>query len=343
MIRFAILFGLAFMFLLLHRTGDLDKYINMRYAYLSVSAIVLLALLSLYQFVKVYRAERKAEEAAALAVTGGATGEGEHADHEHAGRDHANHDHADHDHADHDRHQHSHHTDDHSHNHHDYHDHHHHDHDGHSGHSHIGRTRWRRGFTYLVLAVPIFTGIFLPVATLDSSFVKAKGFSFPELDQRRKDAGYHQFLRPDTSVFYSTENYDKVKQKDMADFATQSSVELNDTNYLKGMEVLYNYTDEFADKTITFDGFAYKGDEVGASSYFVFRFGFIHCVADSGVFGMLVQMPAGTKLSDDDWLRVTGKLTREYYQPFKQMIPVLKVKEWEPIAKPDDPYVYRNF
>ncbi|SFB44135.1 putative membrane protein [Cohnella sp. OV330] len=329
MIRFAILFGLAFMFLLLHRTGDLDKYINMRYAYLSVSAIVLLALLSLYQFVKVYRAERKSEEAAAQAAMAEAAGV--------VVRDVAHSDHDDHSHHDHDQHDH-----------HGHHDHRHgndhgHDHDAHAGHSHIGRTKWRRGFTYLVLAVPIFTGIFLPVATLDSSFVKAKGFSFPELDQRRKDAGYHQFLRPDTSVFYSTENYDKVKQKDMADFADLPSVELNDTNYLKGMEVLYNYADDFADKTITFDGFAYKGEEVGASSYFVFRFGFIHCVADSGVFGMLVQMPAGTKLSDDDWVRVTGKLTREYYQPFKQMIPVLKVKEWEPIDKPDDPYVYRNF
>ncbi|WP_217597260.1 TIGR03943 family protein [Cohnella sp. GbtcB17] len=320
MIRFAILFGLAFMFLLLHRTGDLDKYINMRYAYLSVSAIVLLALLCLYQFVKVYRAEKKSEEAAAQAARAeGADLDGHYA-HNHA------HDH------------------NHNHNHDHSHDHDHdHEHDGHSKHSHIGRTKWRRGFTYIVLAVPIFTGIFLPVATLDSSFVKAKGFSFPELDQRRKDAGYHQFLRPDTSVFYSADNYDKVKQKDMADFADLPSVELNDANYLKGMEVLYNYPDEFADKTITFDGFAYKGEEVGATSYFVFRFGFIHCVADSGVFGMLVQMPAGTKLSDDDWLRVTGKLSREYYQPFKQMIPVLKVKDWEPIDKPDDPYVYRNF
>ncbi|MDG0812571.1 DUF1980 domain-containing protein [Cohnella rhizosphaerae] len=196
MIRFAILFGLAFMFLLLHRTGDLDKYINMRYAYLSVSAIVLLALLSLYQFVVAYRAEKRAEEMAAQdakATMSADPADGAQSGHAHpeAGarhqREHAHrHDHA-HAHA--------------------------HDHEGHSGHSHIGRTKWRRGFTYGVLAVPIFTGIFLPVATLDSSFVKAKGFSFPELDQRRKDAGYHQFLRPDTSVFYSAENYDKVKQK----------------------------------------------------------------------------------------------------------------------------------
>ncbi|CAI6031141.1 TIGR03943 family putative permease subunit [Cohnella sp. JJ-181] len=336
MIRFAILFGLAFMFLLLHRTGDLDKYINMRYAYLSVSAIVLLALLSLYQFVKVYRAEKKAEEAASAAIGVSADGERRAVDVDH------NHDHEHnrvHDHS-HD-HGHGHGHDAHTHTHED-HFHAHGDHD-HFGHRHGGRTRWRRGFTYLVLAVPIFTGIFLPVATLDSSFVKAKGFSFPELDERRKDAGFHQFLRPDTSVFYSAENYDRVKQKDMTDFAGLQTVELDDTNYLKGMEVLYNYTDEFMDQTISFEGFAYKGEEVAASSYFLFRFGFIHCVADSGVFGMLVQMPAGTLLSNDDWLRVSGKLTREYYQPFKQMIPVLKVKEWERIDKPDDPYVYRNF
>ncbi|MEK0315862.1 TIGR03943 family putative permease subunit [Cohnella sp. 56] len=314
MIRFAILFGLAFMFLLLHRTGDLNKYINMKYAYLSVSAIVLLGLLSLYQFIKVYSAERKAEE--------------ERAEEEHAhGHDC---DHADHNH-------------DHAHAHDHAHDHDHTQGHDHFGHHHGGGSRWRRGLTYLVLAVPIFTGIFLPVATLDSSFVKAKGFSFPELDQRRKDAGYHQFLKPDTSVFYSAENYDKVKQKDMADFAGQSTVALNDSNYLKGMEVLYNYTDDFMDKTVSIEGFAYKGEEVNPSSYFLFRFGFIHCVADSGVFGMLVQMPTGTQLADDDWVRVSGKLTREYYQPFKQMIPVLRVKSWERIDKPDDPYVYRNF
>jgi len=322
MIRFAILFGLAFMFLLLHRTGDLNKYINMRYAYLSVSAIVLLALLSLYQFAKVYRAEKRAEERAAEA--GSAVDDH---DHDH---DHHNHDHHNHDHHNHDHHRHDHHEQ----------DHHHHDH---MGHNHGGGSKWKRGFTYAVLAVPIFTGIFLPVATLDSSFVKAKGFSFPELDQRRKDAGYHQFLKPDTSVFYSAENYDKVKQKDMSDFSAGTTVALNDDNYLKGMEVLYNYTDDFMSKTVSFEGFAYKGEEVNASSYFLFRFGFIHCVADSGVFGMLVQMPAGTQLANDDWIRVSGKLTREYYQPFKQMIPVLKVKDWERIDKPDDPYVYRNF
>ncbi|RKP54044.1 TIGR03943 family protein [Cohnella endophytica] len=310
MIRFYILFGFALMFSLIHFQGQLNKYINTRYAYLSVSAIVLLLLLSAIEVVRMYRIEQAEKKRLQTA----AEPNDEHHEHDH---DH---------HHEHDL--------NHSHNH---------DHD-HFGHSHGSSNRWKRAIGYVILSFPIFTGIFLPVQTLDSSFVKAKGFSFPSMDDSMSDKnpGQHQFLKPDSSVFYGKEGYEKVKNKELAEFAGLREILLDDVSYMKGMEVIYNFPGDFMNRTISFDGFAYKGEQVDGEHYFVFRFGFIHCAADSGVFGMLVEFPGGTKLHDDDWVHVTGKLTSELYQPFKQTIPVLRVTSWNSIPAPKDPYVYRT-
>jgi len=357
MIRYSILFGFAFMFFLLHYTGDINKYINMRYAYLSISAIVLLALLSLYEFWRGYKQDLAAEKKAAaakLALEAEPCDGGEHAENEAATFRETVHAHAA-DHAHDHQHGHEHH---HTHDHHDHvhnqaHDHHDHAHDhshghGHShelfGHTHEPTSKFKRYVGYAILLFPIFTGIFLPVKTLDSSFVAAKGFSFPSLEQDVKNnPGNHQFLRPSTSLYYSQEDYNKIKNKEMQEFVNLPEIDLNDDTYLKGMEAIYNYPSAFMGKTIQFDGFAYKGEQVDGRHYFVFRFGFIHCVADSGVFGMLVEFPQNTALNNDDWLRVKGKLTWEFYQPLKATIPVLKADSFESIDAPKDPYVYRNF
>lgn len=293
------------MFFMLHYTGDINKYINMKYAYLSISAIVMMGLLSIFEFVRVSRlqiAEEKKQAAAAHV-------------HEHREQcQHEEHAHQNHGHG---------------------------PQYGH-GHSHGNDSKLKRFFSYSILFVPIITGLFLPAHVLDSSFVNAKGFSFPTFEQvTENNLGNHQFLKPDSSVFYRKDDYTEVKNKELAEFIDRQAVILSDADYLKGMEVIYNTPDAFMGKTIGFDGFAYKGQQVDGNHFFVFRFGFIHCVADSGVFGMLVEFPENTQIKDDDWIHVSGKLTWEFYQPFKQTIPVLKVSEWKPIDTPKDPYVYR--
>lgn len=308
MIRLYIMIGFALMFTLIHSKGELNKYINTKYAYLSISAIVILALLSIVEVVRLYRLEQ-AEKHRKLAL--------ENASVEAAEQDRIH---------------------DHSHNEHD------HSHDDH-GHSHGSKSKFKRTIGYMVLVFPIFTGIFLPVQTLDSSFVKAKGFSFPGMDSAISaiNPGQHQFLKPDSSVFYGTEGYEMIKNKELSEINKPGVLDLNDQNYMKGMEVIYNFPGDFMGRTISFDGFAYKGEQANGEHYFIFRFGFIHCAADSGVFGMLVDFPKGTVLKDDEWVHVSGKLSSELYQPFKQTIPVLKVTSWEAIPEPKDPYVYRIY
>lgn len=384
MTRFMLLSGLTFMFFFLHASGNINKFINVKYAYLSIGATVMLALLSVFEFVRVYRQAAAADKADAAhggqegAEQGRVEGDGRlHAHrelHEHVhdrdhGHDHGhvhshdrireqdhggnNHDHGNNHNRNHDRIREQDHDHDHDHgNNHDHrHGHNHeqdheqdHDHGHFHGHTHGRTSRLKRIAGYAIIAFPIATGVFLPVQTLDSSFVKAKGFSFPTLEADvQNNPGFHQFLRPDTSVFYGKAGYSQVKAKEMAEFVQRPAIALTDRDYLKGMEVIYNSPDSFMDKTIAFDGFAYKGEQVDGEHYFIFRFGFIHCVADSGVFGMLAEFPGNTQLKDDEWVHIAGKLTWELYQPFKQTIPVLKVTDWNRIDAPKDPYVYRTF
>ncbi|QHT61538.1 TIGR03943 family protein [Paenibacillus lycopersici] len=398
MIRLYLLAGFACLFLMMNMNGNLNKYINMKYAYLSRSAIALLVVLFAFEFIRLYakekdagkrkaklEAERQSAEAegsallAALQASEGgedaseghrhdaqaigdhaAHGHHHHGQHEHGyaeashggyvhedyhdharhSREHGHHDH--HDHHDHREHGHNHvhgehDHDGHGHNHDHGHDHHH----DHHGHSHEQPIRWKRYLGYGILIFPLLTGFFLPVQTLDSSFVKAKGFSFPDFNVSADNPGFHQFLKPDTSVFYGKQGYAKVSKKELNEFTGAKDLELSDANFLKGLEALYNYPDAFIGREIGFDGFIYKGQQVEGNAYFVFRFGFIHCVADSGVFGMLVRFPEGQAFQNDQWVHVTGKLSSEFYQPFKQTLPVLEVKAWNDIDKPKDPYVYR--
>ncbi len=81
-------------------------------------------------------------------------------------------------------------------------------------------------------------------------------------------------------------------EKGKKEFKQKDSVTLNDENFLKGMETIYNYPGEFTGKKLSFKGFVFK-DDSSKRTVLLFRFGIIHYVADSGVYGMLVKRPEG--------------------------------------------------
>ncbi|MED4452233.1 TIGR03943 family putative permease subunit [Metabacillus fastidiosus] len=281
MFRIFVLLLFTYFFFHLHVSGNLSKYINMKYSYLSYSAIWILAFLTIVQIITYFKQSEK---------------ENCHSDcccdheHEHESK----------------------------------------------------KPFYKRMIVYMIFFFPLITGFFLPIATLDSNIVKAKGFSFKAIESNEQYA-QTQYLRPDTSVYYGKEGYDELMAEEFKKYSRKNTISLHDEDYLKGMETIYNYPGDFLDKTVEFNGFTYKGDALNNKQMFILRFGIIHCVADSGVFGMLVEFPNNMKLKDDEWVHVKGSLSSIYYQPFKAAIPVLQVKEWSKIKKPDDPYVYRGY
>lgn len=282
MIRFLILFGFAYLFLHLHLTGDISKYINMRYGYLSFSMIFVIGVMAIYQIVKWNREGSKSQGNVEKEMFG-------------------------HDHA------------------------------------HENNTWWKKFITYALVVFPLITGLFLPIATLDSSIVRAKGFHFAEIDNDKDQYANHQILKPDTSQYYESSTYKKMLKSDMEKYSKSDNLYLDDDNFLRALEAVYNYPGNFTNKNISMMGFVYHGDSLEKNQLFLFRFGIIHCIADAGVFGMMVQFPQNVDYKDDTWIRAEGKLSETYYQPFKQTIPVLKVTKWHEISKPKSPYAYRKY
>lgn len=285
MVRTYILLFFAFFFCHLHITGNINKYINMKYAYISYIAIGLFVLLMIVQ---AYFSFNEKDDS-----SGGAC----------CGQEHGC---------------------------------------GHDHHHEASKPFYKRWAIYLIFLFPLYTGLFLPVATLDSTIVKSKGFSFKTIETTDAFAET-QYLKPDTSIYYGPEGYEEYMEKELQHYLSKEHISLNEENYLKGMETIYKYPGYFLDKTVEFDGFTYKEESTNNNQQlFVLRFGIIHCVADSGVYGMLVEFPKDIDLDNDKWVHVKGRLSSIYYQPFKANIPYLLVEDWKRIDKPEDPYVYRG-
>jgi putative membrane protein len=200
----------------------------------------------------------------------------------------------------------------------------------------------KKFIAYAMVLLPTLTGILLPISTLDSNLVDAKGFQFPTLEDANDQYGMHQILNPDMSKFMGKDGFTQLVNKEYKSYKGKNHITLTDEDYLQGLEVIYNFAGNFQGKTLTMKGFTYNGPHLDSNQIFLFRFGMIHCVADSGVFGMLIQFPNDIHMPNDQWYQVTGTVDSQYYAPFKMRIPVLKVTDYKTIGKPKDPYVYRN-
>ncbi|MEH7110080.1 TIGR03943 family putative permease subunit [Bacillus sp. JJ1764] len=288
MFRVIILLLFTNLFFSLHLTGNISKYINMKYAFLSKSMVVVLFLLTLAEAVRWYRSDKSKQ-----------------ADPRHCQCDSE----------------------------------HHHEHPK----KKEPKSKKVKNFiAYTFVLIPALTGVLLPVATLDSKLVDAKGFQFPTLEDGNDQYGMHQVLNPDMSPFLGKDAFLDLVSKESKSYKPKDHITLTDQDYLVGLEVIYNYSGEFVGKKITMNGFSYNGPKLNGNQLFLLRFGIIHCVADSGAFGMMIQFPNDIKIPNDQWYQVTGTLDTVYYAPMKTRIPVLKVSSYKTISKPKDPYVYRN-
>ncbi|HAQ4447171.1 TPA: TIGR03943 family protein [Enterococcus faecium] len=215
-----------------------------------------------------------------------------------------------------------------------------HDHD----HDHGLSKPYQRGIAYVLLALPVIVGTLFTTVSLDATIVEAKGFNFPVSKESVGDPEMQtQYLKPDTSIYFNKSDYldqmSELKEK----YGDKQTIEITDENYLEVMELIYNYPSEFIGKKISYEGFVYQTPNDSNADVFLFRFGIIHCVADSGVFGLLTHMPEGVTVKNDEWYKIEGTIQSDYYQPFKREIPSVVVTNAEKVAAPKNQYVYRSF
>jgi len=211
-------------------------------------------------------------------------------------------------------------------------------------HHHGLEKKSQRLIAYFLLALPIIVGLFFPTVSLDTTIVEAKGFNFPLSEESVGDPEMNtQYLKPDTSLYYNKDDYDEQMTTSLAKYADKQTIAVTDENYLELMELIYTYPSEFIGKKISYDGFVYHAAQDDRNEIFLFSFGIIHCVADSGVFGLRVELPEQTVTENDQWLHIEGTIQSQYYQPFKRDLPMVVVDQEQTIEAPANQYVYRSF
>lgn len=219
--------------------------------------------------------------------------------------------------------------------------------DNHCEHHHGMEKKSQKILVYCLLTLPIIVGLLFPTVSLDATIVSAKGFHFPISKESVGDPEVNtQYLKPNTSIYFNQSDYNKRMDKELKHYKDASTIHITDTNYLNVMELIYNYPSEFQGKHIDYTGFVYNDPVEKANKIFVFRFGVIHCVADSGVFGLLNytdSTSSTTTFKNNEWVKVSGVISTDYYAPFKASIPTLKVDAIKKVSAPKNQYVYYNF
>ncbi|HFU4200337.1 TPA: TIGR03943 family protein [Streptococcus suis] len=197
-----------------------------------------------------------------------------------------------------------------------------------------------------LLLIPLAIAWLFPTVSLDSTTVAAKGYHFPlatenDANTQNQEGTTVQYLKPDTSIYFTKSAYQN-QMREIADrYLAEETIVVTNENYMEVMEAIYDYPTEFSGKTIEMIGFVYN-DPDNSQQFFLFRFGIIHCIADSGVYGLLVT-GTNQNFSDNSWVKVEGTIKVTYHTALGQSLPSIETQSIQSVQEPDNPYVYRVF
>ena len=98
-------------------------------------------------------------------------------------------------------------------------------------HSHLSG-RVAKGTSIVLLAFPVLTGLLVPTVTLDANTVSAKGYHFPlaagsDPNQANQEGTTTQYLRPDTSSYFTSSAYEKEMTKELAKYKGCETIQID--------------------------------------------------------------------------------------------------------------------
>lgn len=155
---------------------------------------------------------------------------------------------------------------------------------------------------------------------------------------------------------YSTNSYGVASSPSTTAAPTTSKSDESSTSALQGNlikpneqnysdvvnEIMYN-ANKYKGKNITLGGFVYKDGTLPKDTFVVGRMLIICCAADAELTGLAVKMDNST-LQNDQWVEVTGTIdvmpNFDKDDTDNKIIPVIKVTNVKPMAKPSNPYIY---
>ncbi|WP_252723509.1 TIGR03943 family putative permease subunit [Treponema pedis] len=114
---------------------------------------------------------------------------------------------------------------------------------------------------------------------------------------------------------------------------------MDDDSFGRWLPELYLNLDSWTDKKIKIEGAVWKNSEIlGEKEFAIGRMMMVCCAADMQPAGLIANWQEADSLSDDDWVRITGTISKiEYEGSFE---PLILVEKAEKIKRPILEYVY---
>ncbi|WP_209123318.1 TIGR03943 family protein [Alkalihalobacillus sp. BA299] len=219
---------------------------------------------------------------------------------------------------------------------------------------------------YSVFVAPIVMGFVLPDRVLDSSVAANRGVQYgsgiltkpteatntASSSTSRAEA---YLENPDeyfdsvgeveehytVEEFYTEEGFNQYYLELAKKLENEQRIIVTDENYLDIMTVLDLHMEQFLGKEIVTTGFVYREPELAENQMVVARFAMTCCVADSAVYGTLIETDLASEYENDTWVHVSGTLDKTEYNGYP--IPLLHLREITVIDEPEQPYVFPSF
>ncbi|GGF24757.1 TIGR03943 family protein [Halobacillus andaensis] len=227
------------------------------------------------------------------------------------------------------------------------------DHDCDCGHDHdYSRSKVRSILVYSLFIIPIFTGMLFSDHVLGSSQASNKGFKYQlnsasPSDDYEKSNGEANESNSDSStdalddpaILTTTERYPELQEK----LSEAESFTLTEDDYIGTISLLEEQVDEYVGKQVTMKGFVFREDGFPDDRMVVGRFGISCCVADGGIYGLLIQGNGEdfNQYKNDTWVEITGTVKKVEHNNWE--LPMIEPTDIKTIDVPKEPYVYEEF
>lgn len=131
------------------------------------------------------------------------------------------------------------------------------------------------------------------------------------------------------------ENIDQVLDEDLPYDVNAEVIEIGDQDYgIFYLDALDNQ-DRYEGKTVSFTGMVYKNSLFQRNDFVPGRRVMTCCADDIAFLGFLCKSREAKRLSNRQWVKVTGTMKYEYRREYKGPGPVLMAESVVPVEKPE--------
>ncbi|MEK5522967.1 TIGR03943 family protein [Heyndrickxia sporothermodurans] len=203
-------------------------------------------------------------------------------------------------------------------------------------------------FLYSLFILPIVTGFLFADHILGSSLAKNRQIQYntnstlsTSNTATANNVDYNSGQVTENNQNTTTAQPQEMSQQDynilQDTLEKKKSFSVNDKLYMPTMNIVQDNLDSFIGKEIETTGFVYREKEFTNKQIVIARYVITCCIADASVYGLMAKGDV-TKLEEDTWVRVKGRLNKQEYH--SMTIPVLDIQSIEKINQPKQPYVY---